>query len=78
MCYVLPSTQAHGTCTCNMDKESCTVVVSVFCSGVGVAGCGVGVVCCDEVRVVTVTCDMESGDSGLMSPYAITSARSCW
>ena len=38
-----------------------TVVVSVF-------SIGVGVVCCDEVKVVSVTCDMERGDSGLMSP----------
>ena len=34
----------------------------------GVAISGVGVVWCEVVRVVTVTCDMERGDSGLMSP----------
>ena len=35
--------------------------------GVGISG--VGVVCCEVVVTeVTVTCDMESGDSGLMSP----------
>ena len=54
-----------------------TVLVSVICSGVGVAISEVGVVCCDEVTVTSVTCDMESGDSGLISPYAITRARSC-
>ena len=32
------------------------------------ASCRVGVVCCDEVTVVSETCDMERGDSGLMSP----------